>query len=106
MMAKIIVWDENRVRAIQKMLKTLEDTILFGVKSNIPLLKQILNHPEFVDGSFNTQFFNQHFSQGAQSDFDSEQVKTIGELCTQKLSNVDTQATSQPSPFSTSWSNV
>lgn len=56
MMAKIIVWDENRTRAIRKMLKTLDQTILFGVKSNIPFLKKILSHPDFMDGSFNTQF--------------------------------------------------
>jgi 3-methylcrotonyl-CoA carboxylase alpha subunit len=63
MIAKLIVWDETRPRAIQKMLKVLDETIVFGVQTNIPLLKKILSHPEFVSGQMTTQFFNQHFSE-------------------------------------------
>src|SRR5690606_8709655 len=36
MFAKVIVWDESRIRAIQKMKKTLADTVIFGVHTNIP----------------------------------------------------------------------
>ena len=52
MMAKIIVWDETRPRAIKKMLKTLDETILFGVESNIPLLKQIPHSPRVCRWKF------------------------------------------------------
>ncbi len=61
MIAKVIVWDETRPRAIRKMLKVLEETAVFGVKVNIPYLHQILSHPEFVDGSMTTQFIQSHF---------------------------------------------
>jgi 3-methylcrotonyl-CoA carboxylase alpha subunit len=61
MIAKIIVWDETRARAIQKMLKVLSDTVIFGVKTNIPLLKDILLHPEFVSGRMSTRFFEKFF---------------------------------------------
>jgi 3-methylcrotonyl-CoA carboxylase alpha subunit len=63
MIAKLIVWDETRPRAIQKMLRVLDETIVFGVQTNIPLLKKILSHPEFVSGEMTTQFFNQHFAE-------------------------------------------
>lgn len=62
MIAKLIVWDETRIRAIQKMKRVLADTVIFGVQTNIPLLKRILSHPEFIDGSMSTQFFERHFS--------------------------------------------
>jgi len=62
MMAKVIVWDETRIRAIQKMKRTLQDTIVFGVHTNIPLLQQILSHEEFLNGKFTTRFFETHFS--------------------------------------------
>ncbi len=106
MMAKVIVWDETRPRAIKKMLKTLDDIVLFGVKSNIPFLKQILQHPEFVDGSFNTQFINQHFAQGAHPLENQEELEKIGELCFDSLGEVTQVAGAQPSPFSRKWSNV
>lgn len=63
MIAKIIVWDETRQRAIQKMIKTLSECVVFGVYTNIPYLIEILKHPEFQSGQMNTQFINQHFSQ-------------------------------------------
>lgn len=64
MIAKVVVWDENRPRAIQKMLRTLEDTVILGVKTNIPFLRAILAHPEFVSGEMTTQFIGAHFAQG------------------------------------------
>ncbi len=106
MMAKIIVWDETRSRAISKMLKTLDETILFGVKSNIPFLKQILSHPEFVDGSFNTQFINQHFAEGAIPFNNSDQVSAIGEMCIDKIADVAPGSQSFKSPWAQSWSNT
>lgn len=64
MIAKVIVWDETRIRAIQKMRKTLQDTVIFGVKTNIPYLLAILEHSEFVSGEMTTQFINKYFPQG------------------------------------------
>lgn len=108
MMAKVIVWDETRPRAINKMLKTLEEIILFGVKSNIPLLKQILGHPEFVDGSFTTQFFNQHFSGGAVKDENFDHALEIGPLCFDQIGETSASPlrTSSPSPWRQDWRNV
>ena len=109
MMAKIIVWDETRTRAIEKTLTTLDETVLFGVKSNIPLLKQILQHPEFIDGRFDTQFFNNHFSDGAQDLRDADATKEVGEKLYSKVAEAPTgdgwQA-SMESPWSTSWRNL
>ena len=61
MIAKIIVWDETRPRAIQKMVRVLEDSVIFGVKTNIPLLKEIIQHPEFVSGKMTTRFMETYF---------------------------------------------
>ncbi len=104
MMAKIIVWDETRPRAIKKMLKTLDETIVFGIESNIPLLKQILIHPDFVDGSFNTRFMNQYFSQGAKELEKNPQDQKIAEICYEKIS--ENHPLSFPSPWNRDWSNV
>ncbi len=64
MIAKVIVWDETRPRAIRKMLRVLDETVVFGVKLNIPYLKAILTHPDFINGSMNTQFINKFFPNG------------------------------------------
>jgi 3-methylcrotonyl-CoA carboxylase alpha subunit len=63
MIAKVIVWDENRPRAIQKMKQVLKECIIFGVHTNIPYLLEILSHPEFVNGTMTTRFIEKHFSE-------------------------------------------
>lgn len=61
MMAKIITWGETRVEAIRRMQRSLTEFILTGVKSNIVLHKSILDHPQFLDGSYTTQFIEKNF---------------------------------------------
>lgn len=63
MIAKLIVWDETRDLAMAKMMKVLEESIVFGVHTNIPLLSKIISHREFREGSMTTRFFETHFSE-------------------------------------------
>lgn len=81
MLAKIIVWDENRILAIQRMLKTLDDTVVFGLHTNIPLLKAILEHDDFISGRYTTQFINTYFSEGLKpsepTDFETQVIDQV-----------------------------
>lgn len=63
MIAKVIVWDESRLRAIKKMNTTLAQSLVLGVHTNIPFVMAMLSHPEFVDGSMTTQFVGKYFNQ-------------------------------------------
>lgn len=67
MIAKAIVWDESRPRAIEKMIRVLKDSTVFGVHTNIPYLIEILSHPEFMDGSMTTRFIEKNFVDGLKS---------------------------------------
>ncbi len=75
MIAKVIVWDENRSRAIQKMIRTLKDSTVFGVYTNIPYLIEILNHEEFKSGKMTTRFIETYFAEGLKSVNDEKVVK-------------------------------
>lgn len=63
MIAKVIVWDESRPRAIQKMIRVLKDSVVFGVHTNIPYLIEILSHKEFVLGTMTTRFIETYFAE-------------------------------------------
>lgn len=106
MIAKVIVWDETRPRAIKKVLRVLDECIVFGVKTNIPALKQIINHPDFVDGTFNTQFISKYFSEGATPSLANAFDQKIADLCLQKVSEVSTGDSQQKSPWNQRWSNI
>ncbi|AGH96488.1 acetyl-CoA carboxylase biotin carboxylase subunit [Pseudobdellovibrio exovorus] len=75
MIAKVIVWDETRSRAIDKMIRTLKDSTVFGVYTNIPYLIQILDHEEFRSGVMTTRFIETYFADGIKSSVEDEQVK-------------------------------
>jgi len=85
MIAKLIVWDETRDLAIQKMFKVLDDSIVFGVHTNIPLLRQIISHQEFKDGSMTTQFFEKHFSQSLETPIRSAEAQAFIEQSARML---------------------
>ena len=56
MIAKIIVHGRDRAEAIARMKRTLEMTVIEGIKTSIPLHLRILNDPDFVAGKLSTAF--------------------------------------------------
>ncbi len=112
MIAKVIVWDETRPRAIEKMIKVLSDSTVFGVYTNIPYLIQILSHPEFIEGTMTTRFIEKHFSEGLVSQHNEEDRKKLSiqiykDMIKQK-SSVSSQAQSDSDHglWTTHWRNV
>ena len=54
MLAKLIVWDETRERATERMLKALGEFEIAGVGNNIAFLSRLLDHAEFRAGIVDT----------------------------------------------------
>lgn len=61
MIAKIIAKGNNREEAIQKMQNALEKFVILGLTTNKNFLLEILQHPSFGDGTFDTHFINKYF---------------------------------------------
>lgn len=79
MIAKVIVWDESRSRALQKMIRVLKDSVVFGVHTNIPYLIEILSHKEFVKGTMTTRFIETYFNEALPAVALSEVEKKVAE---------------------------
>jgi acetyl-CoA carboxylase, biotin carboxylase subunit len=56
MIAKIIVHGRDRQEAIARMKRTLEMSVIEGIRTSIPLHLRILNDPDFVAGRISTHF--------------------------------------------------
>ena len=54
MIAKLIVWDENRERALARMLQALADYRVVGVNSNIGFLSRLVACPSFAGADLDT----------------------------------------------------
>ena len=60
MIGKIIVHAKNRDRAIIRMRRALEETIIDGPKTTIPYQMEIMKDAKFKSGKFDTSFL-EHF---------------------------------------------
>jgi acetyl-CoA carboxylase biotin carboxylase subunit len=58
MIAKIIVHGRDRPEAIARMRRTLEMTVIEGIKTSVPLHLKILNDPDFQAGRLGTAFMD------------------------------------------------
>jgi acetyl-CoA carboxylase biotin carboxylase subunit len=63
MIAKIIVHGRDRQEAIARMRRTLEMTVIEGIRTSVPLHLQILNDPDFQAGKLGTAFMDRFMPQ-------------------------------------------
>jgi acetyl-CoA carboxylase biotin carboxylase subunit len=61
MIAKLIVWGENRIEAILRMRRALREYQVRGIKTNIPFHQWTLRHPRFMAGDFHTSFIDEEY---------------------------------------------
>ncbi|MDP7329032.1 MAG: biotin carboxylase N-terminal domain-containing protein [Candidatus Thalassarchaeaceae archaeon] len=60
LLAKLIVWGQNRDEAIAKMKAALVETTLIGVETVIPLHRAILDEPDFIARDVTIQYLENH----------------------------------------------
>ncbi|XP_033118273.1 methylcrotonoyl-CoA carboxylase subunit alpha, mitochondrial-like isoform X3 [Anneissia japonica] len=60
MIAKLVVWSQDRQSALDKLQRHLEEYHVIGVKTNINFLSTLANHEGFRAGDVHTEFINQH----------------------------------------------
>lgn len=63
MIAKLIVWDQDRPRALARLREALAQCRITGPKSNIEFLEQLVRHPAIVDGSIDTSYLDRHLDE-------------------------------------------
>ncbi|NOT88824.1 MAG: acetyl/propionyl/methylcrotonyl-CoA carboxylase subunit alpha [Lysobacter sp.] len=54
MIAKLIVWDEDRPRALARLRDALAQCSIDGPKSNVAFLERLIRHPSVVDATIDT----------------------------------------------------
>lgn len=61
MIAKLVVWGENREQAIEKAIDAIDNYQISGVKTTLDFGKYVLKHPAFRSGDFDTNFVKHYF---------------------------------------------
>jgi acetyl-CoA carboxylase, biotin carboxylase subunit len=63
MIAKVMTYGRDRQEAIARMRRTLEMTVIEGIKTNVSLQLRIINEPDFQAGRLSTAFMNRFIAQ-------------------------------------------
>lgn len=59
MIAKLIVSAPTRTEAIARMKRALNEFIIEGIKTTVPYHKQLMDDPNFINGTFNTHYLDE-----------------------------------------------
>ena len=65
LLAKVIATAETRDAATRRLVQALKDFPILGIRTNIPFLIRILEHPRFGDGTMDTEFLDTEGSKDA-----------------------------------------
>uniref|UniRef100_A0AAX7SSM2 Methylcrotonoyl-CoA carboxylase subunit alpha, mitochondrial n=1 Tax=Astatotilapia calliptera TaxID=8154 RepID=A0AAX7SSM2_ASTCA len=63
MIAKLVVWGEDRSAALKKLRYCLRQYNIVGLNTNIDFLLNLSGHPEFEAGNVSTSFIPQHYAE-------------------------------------------
>ncbi|KQY52791.1 acetyl/propionyl/methylcrotonyl-CoA carboxylase subunit alpha [Lysobacter sp. Root494] len=74
MIAKLIVWDRDRPRALARLRDALGQCDIAGPKSNIDFLERLARHPAVVQGTIDTGYLDRHLDEFVQSSARDEAV--------------------------------
>ncbi len=58
MICKLICHGRNRVEAIQRMNRSLDEFVIEGITTTIPLHKKLLSHKKFINSDFNVSWLD------------------------------------------------
>lgn len=58
MLSKLITYAPDRAAAIARMRRALDEYFIGGIKSNLPLFRRILEHPDFASAQIDTGFLD------------------------------------------------
>jgi acetyl-CoA carboxylase biotin carboxylase subunit len=67
MVAKLITRGNNRMEAISRMRRSLEFTVIEGIRTNLSLHRRIVNDPDFIRGHLDTGFLDRLLERKAEA---------------------------------------
>jgi 3-methylcrotonyl-CoA carboxylase alpha subunit len=99
MIAKLIVWGDDRPEAARRMQSALARTTLLGVKTNLAFLERVVKHPAFLAGETDTGFIERHRADLLPSEADVPLEALVAAAARVFLDEREAHASAPPSPW-------
>lgn len=104
-LSKVIVWAETRDEAVRRMRLALRDYPILGIRTIVPFLLAVLDHPAFLAGNTHTDFIEQHlqgWTPGEDAGETLDAALIAGALATEgRIPASTAEAPRMPSPWQT-----
>ena len=62
LLAKLVVWGQDRDQARRRLLRALDEYVLEGPHTNLPFHRWLAAHPAFAEAALSTRFIDEHFT--------------------------------------------
>ncbi len=79
MISKLVVHGRNRAEAIGRLNEALQAYSIVGIDTNMMLLREIVNHRDFIDNHISTRYFEDHLDE-LRDRMKSAQISVPGDL--------------------------
>lgn len=68
LLAKLVVWGNDRAEAIARLRRALSEYEVLGIKTTIPFFRRVVEHADFVAGRIDTGFIDRALAEGILSE--------------------------------------
>ena len=65
MIAKLIVYGRSREGCIMRLKRALQEMVIGGVKTSIPLHQALMNEPDFIHGDYTIKWLEEWLAERA-----------------------------------------
>jgi acetyl-CoA carboxylase biotin carboxylase subunit len=103
LMAKLIAFGKDRLQAIARMKRALDEIIIAGVANNIGFHKKILSHPNFLSGDISKSFIEQYYH--GPEEFSENESAAMAVAAVMKAHNHNNHQHQIRSPSEKKWLN-
>lgn len=104
MIAKLITYGKDRTEAIERMKRAIHEYQILGVKTTLPFCDYVLNHEEFINGSFTTKFVESHYTpEVLKKDIEQDTSEVAAVIASEAISTNSTQPKQGAKKSSSKW---
>jgi len=100
--AKLTVWGANREEALHRLRRALTEFAITGINTNISMLRQMVSDPDFIAGTYDSEFSHRRLEPAARPDGESlRDLAAVAALAF--LARVQAARPITPTAFTSGW---
>lgn len=105
LLSKLVAYGADRAQAIAGIHRAIDEYVIGGVKTNLPLFRRIFSDPDFLAGKTDTGYLPRLFSQPAPADANQRdrEIAVIAAAIFASMSPENGSRAAAPTPASSAW---